>query len=175
MPGFLTQTVYLSAWIALTCYALCVALLARERSAASSRWPRRLWTAGAVFYLLHVASAFGVFYEWSHTVAVEDVRRRSRDLTGLEAGWGLYLNYAFGVVWAFEAFRWLRLGDAPYRNRPAWQFVALHGFFLFLLINGAFVFVAGPSRWYGLFLFLLSLSCCVRILFPDRPDRAVTR
>jgi hypothetical protein len=65
-------------------------------------------------------------------------------VTGLEWGGGLYLNYAFTVLWTADAAAWW-LGDValPYRSRAyIWT---LHGVFAFMMLNATVVF--GPPAW----------------------------
>ena len=130
---------------------------------AASEWmalnPRRLrlrqWLFGlsAAVFLAHVILAFHVFYDWSQTTALADVRRQTRDVTGLEWGIGLSINYAFAALWCAEA-AWLGLAAPRHLGRPRWITWAVRGTFWFMAFNGAVVFVKGPQRWLGLVICL---------------------
>lgn len=107
-------------------------------------------------FLAHTAMAFHFFYAWSHRVALAETARQTKELTGFDSGSGLYLNYAFGLLWLSDAVWWLRPGDG-YLQRPRWIWVGMHGFFWFMIINGAIVFGRGPVRAYGLLLMVAML------------------
>jgi hypothetical protein len=58
------------------------------------------------------------------------------------------VNYVFTAVWIGESLlpeRWIR----PVNRRLN---RVVRSVFLFMIINGAVVFVAGPHRWFGLLL-----------------------
>src|SRR5688500_20160441 len=65
-----------------------------------SRW---LWAAGAGLMAIHSVAAFGVFYNWSHDTARELTMRQTAALTGVNFSGGIYVNYAFLVVWIAAA------------------------------------------------------------------------
>ena len=144
--------VYLSAWVALACYP--AAGVGRGTDQPSLQlWARIVWTAGCVVFGLHVVTAFGVFYDWSHSTALSETARQTRDSTGFDSGAGLYLNYLFALLWIADAAWWWRRPDR-YRHRSLQAFLLLHGFFLFMIVNGAVIFVDGPRRWLGAAIFM---------------------
>ncbi len=147
--------VFASAWAALFLYTWTLARLALERRPTTA--PRFLWTLGCVAYFFHMGGAFDAFYEWSHQAAYEDVALQSMAVTGIEAGWGLYINYLFGAVWAADAIAWWVQGDRAYRSQSRFRLGLTHSFFLFMIFNGAFVFVDNWARWVGLALFSAGL------------------
>jgi hypothetical protein len=135
-------------WLALLCYVAGPAGAAREPGAAV-RSARIVWTVGCAAYLLHVASAFEVFYRWSHRVAVDETARQVAELTGRALGAGLWLNYLFTLVWVVDALAWWR--DAVgYRRRSVPRIWLLHGFFLFMIANATVLFGQGAVRALGL-------------------------
>jgi len=138
-PLLIRGTALLAFWF----YVAAVILLIRWKP---TRWKqaRLLWTLGCAVFLLHVALAFQFVHAWSHTAAFEHTAGQTAELIGLHWGGGLYLNYAFTLLWVWEAARWWKLGDA-FRTRNAVQ-----GFLLFMFLNGAVVFAAGAGRWMGL-------------------------
>jgi hypothetical protein len=105
----------------------------------SARAARSAWIAGCAAYLAHAAAAFHWHYGWSHAVAVQETARQARALTGVVAGYGIWLNYAFCLLWAQSAIAVWRSGRPPL----PW----IHAVFLFMIVNGAIVFAAGPVRW----------------------------
>jgi hypothetical protein len=113
------------------------------------RRARLAWTLGALCYLAHVAAAFGFHYQWSHAVAAAETARQARALTGIDAGYGIWFNYAFTGIWIVDV-AWMWFAPRNWESPPRWVTSAIHTFFLFMVINGAVVFVRGPIRWVSL-------------------------
>ena len=155
-----------SAWASLVCYTVSLSWLAWEREVSAA--PRRVWTWGCLCSLLHMILAFGVMYGWSQAVAREDIGSQSEWVSGVRAPWGLFVNYAFGAVWLADLLWWWRVGDRTYRRRSAVSHWLVHGFFLFMLFNGGFVFVERWTRWIGLTLFCVSLWAALAVRSRDR-------
>jgi hypothetical protein len=142
-PGVLLTKVTI--WVALIAYALgaVMQLYARRRADLlyEARW---IWTVGCIFYLAHVASAFGAYHNWSHTAAYEATALQTREMTGLRWGRGIYFNYVFSFLWLVDV-AWWWLSPQSHRLRPHGVSALWHGFFLFMVINGAIVFGRGPA------------------------------
>jgi hypothetical protein len=115
------------------------------------RWraARVLWSAGVLVYLAHVAAAFHLVHGWSHQAALAETARQSRELFGVDAGFGLWFNYLFTAVWAGDA-AWWWIDEDAYRRRARWISITVHAFIAFMFFNGAVVFADGLSRWIGL-------------------------
>ncbi len=109
----------------------------------------RAWLLGVAAFAMHTLFAFHFFYQWSHSVALAETARQTSELTGFDSGSGLYLNYAFGLIWLADAIWWLRVRD-EYPRRPRWISRCLHAFFWFMIVNGAIVFGSGPVRVFGI-------------------------
>lgn len=119
---------------------------------------RALWSAALVAYLAHVTAAFQIVHDWSHQAALAETARQTREMFGVDTGFGLWFNYLFTVVWAGDA-AWWWIDEAGYRRRPAWVSIGMHAFLAFMFFNGAVVFADGPSRWIGLVaLIVLALA-----------------
>ncbi|REJ95009.1 MAG: hypothetical protein DWQ34_07325 [Planctomycetota bacterium] len=131
--------------LAVGCYLGRVLLdVAFGRSGRGMAAKRRLWTAGCVLYLLHVACAFTFFHNWSHADAYRHTAEQTAAATGLNWGGGLYFNYAFTLLWVFDTVRWWLGGlTAPVRSTA--YFRLLHAVFAFMMINATIVF--GPPIW----------------------------
>lgn len=152
IPGeWLTRA---TVWCALSLYTGSEILLAAKRS----RLSRTFHTLGCLAFLMHVACAFALHHHWSHAAAYADTARQTAQLTGWHWGGGLYINYLFAAVWFAESL-WSWMRPAHSLRRHAWISRAVRGFFLFMIFNGAVVFVTGPARWYGLFLCILLAFC----------------
>jgi hypothetical protein len=107
-----------------------------------------LWTAAAALCIVHAAIAFEVRHDWSHDAAWAQTAAQTAAVTGLDWGGGLYVNYAFLVLWAADVV-WLWSSPRSYLHRPAVISTAVSAFVLFMFINGAVVFVRGPARVAG--------------------------
>lgn len=103
-----------------------------------TRGGRLVWTAGVVLYLAHVFCAFAYFYDWSHEIAYRETARQTLQLFGVNWGGGLYLNYAFTVLWTADCV-WRWAGLVSYRMRPAAVSSVIHGFLAFMFVNGTVV------------------------------------
>ena len=110
---------------------------------------RILWTTGAALLVLHTAIAFHFHHGWSHAAALEATARQSEALTGSAAGWGLYLNYAFVLVWIADA-AWWWISPLGHDARSRRLDVAVFVLFLFMMLNGAVIFGTSPMRLGGL-------------------------
>ena len=77
--------------------------------------------------------------------------RQSAALTGWHWGGGLYFNYVFAAAWLADVLWWW-LAPASFTRRSRSLTALWHGFFFFMVFNGAVVFGHGPVRWLGGFL-----------------------
>jgi hypothetical protein len=138
-------------WSVRAATLLYIAALALRLAATGSRGQRtaRLaWTTGCLLYLAHVYGAFEYFHGWSHAAAYAETARQTAELLGLEWGGGLFLNYAFTIVWAADV-TWWWYGPEHYEKRPRWITAAIQTFLAFMFFNGVVVFASGLSRWLG--------------------------
>jgi hypothetical protein len=72
-------------------------------------------------------------------------------------GYGIYASYLFSLVWGVDvAVAWLL--PHAYANRSRARQLAIHGFLLFMVVNGAIVFANGPTRWISVVVLLTILS-----------------
>lgn len=109
---------------------------------------RTAWTAGCAGLLLHVACAFHYYHDWSQASAYRETARQTAEVTGMNWGGGLFINYALIIGWIADAV-WWRRGLEAYRNRPRWLVAAWQGFLIFIIFNATVVFKTGPLRWIG--------------------------
>ena len=137
---------YTSVHLALLGYAVGLLWVCCGRQKTWRGAVRTVWTAGCVLFLVHVAAAFHYHYGWSHATALRETARQTAEVTGVESGSGLYLNYLFTILWVVDvAFWWLR--PERYLQRSAFWDWGLHAFFLFLAFNATVVFEEGAVRW----------------------------
>jgi hypothetical protein len=124
---------------------LMIAMQPGDWAAATlrGRLARWCWTWGVVAFLVHLGMAFHYFHDWSHAHAFEHTRQ--------ESGWGegLYVSYAFTLLWIADA-AWWWVSPARYARRSAFWHAVLHAFLLFIAFNAAVVFETGLIRWAGI-------------------------
>ena len=140
-----------SIWGSVLCWAVGAGLML---TGIRPGLARKFWTAGVAAFGVHVVSAFEVFYHWSHATAYAETARQTDELLGNRTGFGLWLNYAFGLLWLADAAFWWGRGHRGYFHRARWMTIAIHGFFAFMIFNGAVVFVEGAARWIGIAIFV---------------------
>lgn len=145
-----------SIWLALVFYAVSVViqLLSHSQRTSESRYAdnlaRMTWTLGCLCYMAHVGLAFQIHHGWSHKAATLSTMEQTQSTTGIRTGVGIYVNYFFTLVWVFDASNWWIAGVKRYAARRRITTALLHGFFLFMIFNGAIVFATGPARYLGI-------------------------
>jgi len=137
-----------TAWLAFAAYVGGTVAGLRH---PSSRAFRLVWLAGAVLLLVHLLAAFHFKHAWSHASACADTARQTREVTGLDWGGGVHLNYLLVALWLSDAALRFAVPESPSRQVR----VALAGFYAFMWFNAAVVFVRGPMRWVGAAAFVL--------------------
>jgi hypothetical protein len=181
--------VLLTKWtirLALVCYVAYLAGWLARWNTRRPRAARAVWTLGCVLFDVHVVCAFHFFHHWSHLAAWRNTAERTERLLGVAVGDGIYFSYLFLMLWILDVLwlwwpSWTAGLAAPgsRENRagayatgvpipgakpveaPAWR-VGVHVFLLFIAVNGAIVFEAGPTRWVGLASGLLLACLAVR-------------
>jgi hypothetical protein len=149
-------------WLALLCY-LAATVGSARRDAASIRWPFHLWVLGCLSFLIHVAAAFHFYHHWSHVQAMEDTRRQTKELTGLDYHGGLWFNYAFGVVWVADCLAWCWDGSGFRARHRVWH-LAVQAWFLFMIFNATVIFGRGVARPSGAALCLIAIVALIRMI-----------
>ena len=139
----------LTIWFSLVAYTVGEAGRTGLWSTVGHRMSRLVWTAGCLLYLAHVVAAFSFYHAWSHGAASDYTARQTADVVGLDWGGGIFVNYAFTALWVAEA-TWWWLAPTRYLTRPPRIDRVVRAVFLFMIVNGAIVFVEGPLRWLGL-------------------------
>lgn len=164
--------------LALACYVAYLAGWLSRLNSRWPRTVLAIWTLGCFLFTVHVACAFHFFHQWSHAIAWRFTAERTKQLLGVEFGDGIYFSYLFLVLWVLDvSWLWLSfclrtsVANGKPRGSPAspatagatavpqvlnWQWetpgwrVLVHVFLLFIAVNGAIVFEAGPTRWAGI-------------------------
>lgn len=128
--------------LAVACYAARVLMDAGDFGSLRAR--RSLWTVGLVFYLAHVVAAFQLVHGWSHAAAWEETARQTFERTGWRSGVGVWVNYAFTLLWTVDVAAWWIVGPGYSRRFRRVSFV-VQSAFAFLVFNATVVF--GPAFW----------------------------
>lgn len=138
-----------------------------ERTEAVYRFA---WLFGAIMIVVHIIASYGLVHGWSHTAAVEATAEESERVTGIEAGWGVYVNFAFAVVW-------LGYSLAMVLGRRRWPRIDL-GVFCFttmIVFSATVIFEAGAVRWLSVIGFALLATFETRSGRPLRGGAAEVR
>jgi hypothetical protein len=130
-------------------------------------WSRLGWTVGCVAYLLHVASAFDYYHQWSHTAAYAATAQRTEEVVGWDWGGGLYINYLFTLVWLADV-GWWWTDMRGYLARSRLIEWTVQGFMGFIAFNATVVFATGFSRWFG-------VAACVLLVVVQFRRRAPSK
>ncbi len=140
--------------ISVVCYVARISLRLRWRPAIPSRTEVALWWLGCVAYLVHVILAFHSFHDWSHDAAVVFTAEETARLTGIRNGQGVWLNYAFAVIWIADCVRLQRCLHQHRETSPGIDAIVA-GFFVLMMFSATVVF--GPVAYRWLFALLLPL------------------
>jgi hypothetical protein len=97
------------------------------------------WATGCLLLMLHIAIAFHLGHGWSHEAAWEHTHQASG------YGDGIYMNYAFVLVWFADAM-WACIAIDSYLARSRWLHWTIHGFIAFIVFNAAVVFGSPSSQ-----------------------------
>ncbi len=143
----------ITAALAFVAWFAALSLKPRPGAQVSDRGVARIWLAGSLIMLAHTALAFHFYHGWSHAAAVVDTARQTRELTGLNWGGGVWLNYLFAMIWLGDA-GWRIAGAESHARRPRWLAIATHAFLAFIWFNATVVFGSWPMRAAGAFAFI---------------------
>ena len=69
---------------------------ARRKFELGYRWS---WFCGSCLLFIHIVSSYGYVHHWSHEAALRATAKESLRVTGIAAPWGVYVNFAFAVLW----------------------------------------------------------------------------
>jgi len=152
-------------WISLA--AWFVGAVARfGTSGAAHRWYAWCWVIGSVAMWVHIVGSYAVVHGWSHAAAIEATAAESERVTGIRAGWGVYVNFVFAILWSAYSVILVRRSSVPTRSD------AMVFWFIAAMVSmSTVVFEQGWVRWIGIaaILFLVGLSSR-RVWGGDRRD-----
>ena len=116
----------------------------------SERLYRSVWPIGALLMIAHIVAAYGMTHGWSHAAAVAATAEESFQVTGIRAGWGVWVNFAFAASWLIQAAAMLWLKRRVPRH-DGWL-IALQGS---IILAATVVFEFGVIRYAAAFGFLV--------------------
>ncbi len=152
-----------SLWAIRIALGLMVLVFAFEIRGGKStdRTTASLWLVGALLSLCHSLGSLATFHHGSQLMAIEATAQQTQELIGIRFGAGLFVNYAFDLVWIVDATVRM-ISPAIYNKMPKAYRYCTNGFLIFIAINGAIVFQSGWIRAIGLacvaMLLMLSLQ-----------------
>lgn len=165
--------IYVPVWLALAgWFAGSIARVRSNGNAASSADVvyRFAWLFGATMIVLHILTSYGIAHDWSHTAAVQATAEESEQVTGIRAGWGVYVNFAFTAIWlgysvamVFGRRRWLGIDPLVF-----WFTVAI-------VFSATVVFEAGAIRWLSATGFVALAVSWVWSWRPVDSDRSILK
>lgn len=146
-------------WISIVAYAAgsLIFKLSTKRSNLDAA-ARLIWTVACAALIAHVVCAFQTYHSWSHRTAYLDTARQTREVTGLDWGGGLYVNYLLLIGWFADVVWWWAGGLGSYRRRPWLLTATWHALLIFIIFNSTVIFETRVTRWIGL---LVCLGLCV--------------
>jgi hypothetical protein len=130
---------------------------ARERK-NRDRVYRVSWFAGSLFMLIHIVASYGLVHHWSHSAALEQTAQESFRVTGIRAGWGVYVNFLFAGIWFIYSVTMMMM-----QRRIGGLDVPIFYFLLAIVTAATVVFEAGPIRYLALTgLLILTLQSLLK-------------
>lgn len=155
--------IYVPAWLALV--AWFGGSLARGRNVQNSSVMRDTvysfaWLFGSLMIALHILASYGLAHGWSHAAAIEATAQESERVTGIRAGWGVYVNFAFATIW-------MSYSIAMATRRRRWPGIdqAVFWFTAVIVVSATIVFETGAVRWMAVVGFICLM---ISYLWPQR-------
>jgi hypothetical protein len=144
-----TAALYATIWLSLTMFVAALTPRRRDRDLPVPDWRWHAYATGAVLCMAHILLAMGVHHHWSHEAAVAETAARSAQVYGL--GWrgGIYVNYAFILLWVVELI-WWRIRPYAFARRSPVLVWSVRAFYFVVLFNAAIVFASPAGRIAGL-------------------------
>lgn len=137
--------IYIPVWIALVGWFVGSFARVRPRQGSDGRWQTLYmfaWLIGSVMITLHILASYGIAHGWSHAAAIEATADESEQVTGIRAGWGVYVNFAFAAIWmGYSAAMATRGRRWPTLDQVVFWFTAA------IVFSATIVFETGIVRW----------------------------
>lgn len=142
--------IYVPVWLALVAwFAGALARARRHRDSAETLY-RVAWLFGGAMIIIHILTSYGLAHGWSHSEAIRATAKESERVTGIRAGWGVYVNFAFAVVWFGYSLVMVIAGRRFHRIDPV-----IFWFTAAIVFAATVVFETGAVRGMSLAGFVL--------------------
>ncbi|MEM8668534.1 MAG: hypothetical protein AAGG48_13530 [Planctomycetota bacterium] len=140
LASSIIPTVLLPVWVAVTLWF--VGAFARvtsgERAERLYAWS---WMLGSLAMWIHIFASYAVVYHWCHAEALQATAEESERVTGIRAGWGVYVNFVFALVWSIYSALLVKGGTRQLTtDRAVFWFTAA------IVLMATVVFEAGAVR-----------------------------
>lgn len=139
------QLMIWTARLAVACYLARLWIAAARQTPEPRRSECLLWTAGWLLLCLHMLLAFHVAHDWSLDAALVHTAKRTEEVVGLHWAGGLYINFAFALLWGADVVILWR-SRATKRQAPLSYRVVAQALLAFIVLNATAVF--GPPAWW---------------------------
>jgi hypothetical protein len=149
--------VAITVWLALWGYAMGVFCQVHPNASLWRDRARLAWTFGSTLFVIHVFAAFHVYHQWSHQAAMEHVAQETARVMGRAMGQGIFVSYAYTLIWALDAIWWWAAGHQRYFNNVQSLQKLKHAFMFFIFVNGTIVFEAWRVKIFGALVLLALL------------------
>lgn len=137
-----------SAWPAVLCYAMTIALRLSRPGHHREQWIRGIWTAGWLALVVHIGLALSLFHGGSWNAAYEHTARRTLTAVGWNWGGGVWFNVLAAVVWGIDLLRLWQRPTGPDR-RVSWWDWGCQSYLAFMMFNATIVFGTLSARIIG--------------------------
>ena len=131
------------------------------KSGMSLEYARYCWFTGSLLSTIHAVASMAYHHQFKHQLAFEDTAYQTQQVIGIAVGIGIYFNYAFVIIWLFDAL-WLIRFTQSYTLRNRRFDWLVYGYLAFIAFNGAIVFETGLTRWFALLAFTFLAITYVR-------------
>lgn len=138
------SAIYVPVWLALVSWfvgSFARVPKAQDPGGKHNAIYRFSWLFGSVMIAFHILASYGIAHGWSHAAAVEATAVESEQVTGIRAGWGVYVNFAFVAVWMGYSITMVS-------SRRRWPGIdqAVFWFTAAIIVSATIVFESGAVR-----------------------------
>lgn len=123
--------------LSVACYCYCVWRRVQRGQSSHDRIYSCVWGVSWLLCLIHVLCAYHFEHRWSQAAALRHTAELTQAVVGLYWSGGIYVNYLFLSIWAFDVCRCML------QQKPTGT--GMHLVAAFMMFNATAVF--GPRWW----------------------------
>jgi hypothetical protein len=169
----LSTALYSTIWLSMILFVAGEAGRGFVRADRNLKWPWWAWAIGVTLCAVHMGIALALHSGWSHQEAVRATTEQAAAVYGISWSGGLYVNYAFLLIWAGET-AWWAMSPRTYLSRSATVVWSLCAFYFVIIFNAVVVFARPVMRPAGLVLIAVLVGTWIRISAPRQMPPAAT-